>query len=515
MNKRLWIVGALVLGLAGCGGGGAPATEDAGRDQNYGPVSTRAVGGVQQPVTMVGSNSGVTGVFGANFTNVTVNMVPENQLNEDALDFQSYLSFCFENRPRLIDMSDGSISSPNPMFGQLSNACDPQFSAGGGQLVTSEFDPSTSFFEIFTINVDGSGRFKVTSGPGSKFAPALSPTASKIAFYQYGDIWTINTNGTGLTQLTNNADVETYPRFSPDGTKIGYLRQVGSSTEFWTMTSAGATQSMAYNLLPIAGWDWHPNGTEIVIGATSGGSTYGVARATLNPVSTRWIQTTNAPPYRITYSPTGARVAYEDYPPSGGLIQIVKVQDHSVSTLRPLATSEYLGDWGPLPRKRQFVGAGGLFHTNAAGFLYGMRYDEFRSILAFDAVTRSTVDIDVEPTNGLNPTNFFATITAADSINMLRYVNNYFTPKITVVDPAVATTHLQGAIVSYNALTGRVAAVVGFNRSRGGAKPARTNLGAETLYTGDFVAAYDADGRKVRGPTSQVTFDAEGKLVRG
>jgi hypothetical protein len=137
-----------------------------------------------------------------------------------------------------------------------------------------------------------------------------------------------------------------------------------------------------------------------------------------------------------------------------------------------------------------------------------MTGDKFASFLAFDAVTRNTVDIDVPPPAGFNPSNHFATITAADNITMLRYVNGFIGARISVVDPGSSSTYVQGAVVSFNAATGKVSAVLPFNRSRSGEKPTRTVQGGKVTYRGEFLGVWDDKGKKSNSPVTEVTMDA-------
>ncbi|MFZ4507557.1 MAG: hypothetical protein ACOYON_07665 [Fimbriimonas sp.] len=90
---------ASFLALTGCGGGLSPAGDTGGTDRVYGPISTRSIGPVAEPVFMQGSLSSVTGVFGANFLNATVALPPENQLNEISLLNTTMLFYSDTGRP--------------------------------------------------------------------------------------------------------------------------------------------------------------------------------------------------------------------------------------------------------------------------------------------------------------------------------------------------------------------------------------------------------------------------------
>lgn len=85
------------------------------------------------------------------------------------------------------------------------------------------------YTEIFTINIDGSEKIKLTeNSPGDNTQPVFSPDGSNIAFvaseYGYYDtekIAVMNNDGSDLIYLTDNENRrDENPSFSPDGEKI-------------------------------------------------------------------------------------------------------------------------------------------------------------------------------------------------------------------------------------------------------------------------------------------------------
>ena len=445
-----------------------------------------------------------------------MSLPPDNQLNEDELLGTTTLAYSDNGRPALVDYGTGTRYSLNSDVPVYVSSASPSFSANGSLVLTTEYDNPTSP-ELFLYASDGSSRTKVPY-TGFVSAPNLNGAGTKIAFVQGGDIWTMNTNGTSPMSVTKNADYETQPKWNPSGTKIGYLKLVGSSSRFWEMDTAGGAQ--AEKVVPFTSfnsWDYNPTGTEIVV-ATAWGGNNRIDRYNLISGSRQNILSTTDYVADVTWSPDGSRVAYVRSGPSGIRIESARVSDGSTSVIQPI-TNEFAQtniEWGPLVRKRSFIASSSsvLGATNAAGFLYGMAGDRFASFLAFDAVTRNTVDIDVPPPAGFNPSNHFATITAADNITMLRYVNGFSGARISVVDPGSSSTYVQGAVVSFNAATGKVSAVLPFNRSRSGEKPSRTEHGGQVTYRGEFRGVWDANGKRSDSPATEVTMDLRtGKVL--
>ena len=107
----------------------------------------------------------------------------------------------------------------------------PTWSPDGLQIAFDGYRELYGASEIYAINVDGTGEYRVTSSAdfANKWLPDWSPDGSKILFtwgwdYYYQDVRTINPDGTDEANLTPDTDgsAQGSAVWSPDGARIAY-----------------------------------------------------------------------------------------------------------------------------------------------------------------------------------------------------------------------------------------------------------------------------------------------------
>jgi tricorn protease-like protein len=117
-----------------------------------------------------------------------------------------------------------------------------------GRIAAASFNTTTStFFQIFVMNADGSGRAQVTNDPAGALIPTWSPDARRIAFTserdQQGEIYAINPDGTGEARLTNSPGEDQPGAYSPDGTKIIFTSMRDGNQQLYLMNADGSNQT--------------------------------------------------------------------------------------------------------------------------------------------------------------------------------------------------------------------------------------------------------------------------------
>lgn len=130
------------------------------------------------------------------------------------------------------------------------------------------------FYQLFTMNPDGSGIVQITYDPWNHDTPAWSPEGKKLAFVSdqnsHSVVYMMNLDGSGLERLSPKNAESIHPTWSPDGTKVIYCADDDlhppkkndasiysvdvRSKEIRTLITGGV------NTYP----SWSPDGTKIV-----------------------------------------------------------------------------------------------------------------------------------------------------------------------------------------------------------------------------------------------------------
>ncbi len=249
-------------------------------------------------------------------------------LSGDALEADYAASFVTDNPPLLgkIVFEDratgiGEIYFMNPDgtgIVQVTDQVDggwsvsPAVSPDGTKVAFSWLSDPNSLdgWEIYTINVDGTGARNVTNHPAfDGWRPAWSPNGSKLAFFSTRDdpandeIYTIRSDGTDPRRLTNNPADDANPTWSPDGSKIAFVSNRGGDFDIWSMGADGSNPIQITAGPADDDWPaWSPDGTRIAF------SRDGVIH-TMNVDGTGLAEL--VPGLASSWSPDGTRIVFD------------------------------------------------------------------------------------------------------------------------------------------------------------------------------------------------------------
>jgi len=151
-----------------------------------------------------------------------------------------------KNQTRL---TDDQLNEGNPCF------------SPDGSKIAFELEKGGLGGNIYIINADGSEQTKlVEDDPGGRGGLCFSPDGSKIAFsspqWDGFEIFIMDVDGTGQVNITNNPDHDMLPCFSPDGSKIIFeSNRDEHDYEIYIMNADGSGQTRITNT---PGYDGDP-----------------------------------------------------------------------------------------------------------------------------------------------------------------------------------------------------------------------------------------------------------------
>lgn len=208
---------------------------------------------------------------------------------------------------------------------------------------------------VEAVNLTGSLDLKV-------LAPAWSPDGTRISFFsdrdnRFFDIFTMNIDGSQLLNLTNNSKTDTNPDWSPDGTRIAFSSDREGNYDIFVMRSDGSEvinltrDHLDTDFQPA----WSPDGTRIAF----------VSQRRAHPSDPRphlrvYVMnvdgshlaplTDKAPDHDEMYpawSPDGNKIALDKGFESNGEIYLVEVASQTRINLTQSVASEHHPSWSP------------------------------------------------------------------------------------------------------------------------------------------------------------------------
>jgi len=225
----------------------------------------------------------------------------------------------------------------------------PSFSPDGSKIAFESSRDGND--EIYIMNVDGSGQTRLTNNSAGDYSPSFSPDGSKIAFASNRDgnneIYIMNVDGSGQTNLTNNLATDFYPSFSPDGSKIAFSSDRDGNYEIYIMNVDGSGQTRLTNNSAFDGYpSFSPDGSKI---AFSSGRDRNYEIYIMNVDGSGQTRLTNnsANDLYSSFSPDGSKIAFSSVRDGNDEIYIMNVDGSGQTNLTNNSASDFYPSFSP------------------------------------------------------------------------------------------------------------------------------------------------------------------------
>lgn len=133
----------------------------------------------------------------------------------------------------------GDRMTPEALW-SLGRLSDPQVSPDGVTILYGvtyySIDQNRGNRELYTVNLDGSDKKRLTRTPESEFNAVWRPDGKKIGYLSSASgsvqLWEMNPDGTGKTQISDVDGSITGFRYAPDQSKILYTKELQLPNKF-------------------------------------------------------------------------------------------------------------------------------------------------------------------------------------------------------------------------------------------------------------------------------------------
>ncbi|HTQ11322.1 MAG TPA: dockerin type I domain-containing protein [Fimbriimonadaceae bacterium] len=194
----------------------------------------------------------------------------------------------------------------------------PSWSPNRQQIAFARRIPGGGTYQIYAMGADGTGQSNLTNDQWPDENPAWSPDGSKIAFDTIGRgadvqaIYVINPNGSGLTELSvPGAAYDSEPAWSPDGTRIAFTSFRDGNFEIYVMNSDGSGQIRLTNSPGTDSYPrWSPDGSKIVFMSDRTGTTQ-IWEMNANGTGQTNLSANSVSDEYPDFSPDGGRIVFD------------------------------------------------------------------------------------------------------------------------------------------------------------------------------------------------------------
>lgn len=214
-----------------------------------------------------------------------------------------------DGETRLTDQSAGDASTAAGLFFQT----DPDWSPNGRKLAFSSKREGS--FDLFVVNVDGTGTRRLTTSREDDSHPSWSPDGTRIAFQRgaTADIWVMDAEGGKAVRIAGDAGAEIEPAWSPDGRWIVYQRREPGTPlgELWLVRPDG-TQRHQLTRLNVATYEpaWSPDSSRVAFASRLDGNNFDIYTTRLDGRGVERLTDSAQDEFEPAWSPDGDKIAF-------------------------------------------------------------------------------------------------------------------------------------------------------------------------------------------------------------
>jgi hypothetical protein len=234
-------------------------------------------------------------------------------------------------------------------------ATGPALSPDGRQVAFSLADPASGDeWDIYVINVDGTGLTNLTNDPGfDGWRPAWSPDGTQIAFFSTRDdpvndeVYVMNADGSNVRRLTDNPSDDAHMTWSPDGTRIAWETNRAGDFDIWIMNADGSNPTTLTVDPADDEWPaWSPDGTKIAFDTFRDGNR---EIYTINVDGTGLTNLTNDPGVdsAAAWSHDGTKIAFISDRSGGVDIWVMNADGSNPENLTDDGWADFFPSWSP------------------------------------------------------------------------------------------------------------------------------------------------------------------------
>jgi TolB protein len=245
--------------------------------------------------------------------------------------------------------------TPVPTFTQMPSIGTPEASLPLGKIAFSSRRDGQG--EIYLLTAED--ETNITNNPAEDIECDLSPDGEKIVFASDRegtyDIWVVDVDGSGLTRLTEGLAGDFSPRWSPDGERIAFSRtgslmvmdSDGSNVQQVTKAKPESTAPPCEAGAFLGGWS--PDGEQLTFYASS--ATRGLGQVCIVDLdgSNLTVVVSDPPGYHVEpiWSPDGEWIAFRSIREGNHEIYIVHPDGTSETNLTNNPATDLEPDWSP------------------------------------------------------------------------------------------------------------------------------------------------------------------------